>query len=697
MKTVYVIYATCFNIAAIQHNQTTLEEMFNHQIHVENFYYDQMQDDDLLVADAYLLSNERLLASMRTHIADFKRVIIMERTLQKQNIPHILDIPAGTDVLLVNDTTYTSVHTVYMLYSLGISHLNLIPYDTEMESSGLYRHIQYAITPGEGWRVPKYISHVVDCLYRVISFKTLLGISRILDLNSDEIHRNLVHHLHSLAEVDADFHNKYLDSHLKSQMLSQVVQDSDHAIILVNDSYQLVYSNKLAHDLLHLAEAGTLSASTEELLRTQLSDSLVTLNDEHFVFEKSPLMLMDQLMGYCITLQSENTLQKIEYSLNSHLRQKGLYARHHFTDIIYQSSVMHESIELAKRAAATDYTILIRGESGSGKEVFAQSIHNYSERKNSPFVAINCAALPESLLESQLFGYEGGAFTGAKKGGKAGLFEQAHHGTIFLDEIGDISPNLQSRLLRVLQEKQIMRIGSDKIININVRIIAATNRNLEDLISSGAFRQDLYFRLSVIPIEIQPLRNRRDDILPLLSHFLGEQYNEITPAQKELLLSFDWPGNVRQLENLAAYYKALHQLPDYLVRSEAAGSGQTGTLPQPSPQPSSQPPVSAFSGAPLATRVSVQQMQQTLEETILRILYYTTEPLHGIGREALLAELNARGLSVSSNRLRALLSGLAEKGYVTVKRGRAGCQITEAGIRYLDAAAPLNTTKELPR
>lgn len=224
------------------------------------------------------------------------------------------------------------------------------------------------------------------------------------------------------------------------------------------------------------------------------------------------------------------------------------------------------SLELVKlkkrmmRVAATDSTILIRGESGTGKELFAKAIHNASNRKENPFIAINCGALPESLLESELFGYDEGAFTGARRKGKPGKFELADRGTIFLDEIGDMPAHLQVNLLRALEEREIERVGGVKRIPIDVRIVAATNQNLEKRIREGHFREDLYFRLNVIPFFIPPLRERRDDI-PLLMHFFLDRYNfrlnkalkGFTRQAQKVLMSYSWPGNVRELENAVEY------------------------------------------------------------------------------------------------------------------------------------------------
>ncbi|MCM3162242.1 sigma-54-dependent Fis family transcriptional regulator [Metabacillus litoralis] len=224
--------------------------------------------------------------------------------------------------------------------------------------------------------------------------------------------------------------------------------------------------------------------------------------------------------------------------------------------MVFRSKAMEESLDLAKRISHVDSTVLILGESGVGKEVFASFIHNSSPRESKPFIKINCGAIPESLLESELFGYERGAFTNAKKEGKIGLFELSNEGTLFLDEIGEMPISLQVKLLRVLQEQEVMRIGGTKPIKVNVRIIAATNKNLPEEIKKGNFREDLYYRLNVIPLKIPPLRERKEDIIPLIQHFV-DQFNDKYMTNKNLskniisdLQIYRWPGNVRELQNI---------------------------------------------------------------------------------------------------------------------------------------------------
>lgn len=231
-----------------------------------------------------------------------------------------------------------------------------------------------------------------------------------------------------------------------------------------------------------------------------------------------------------------------------------------FDHIIGESEVILYAKNLAKSVAKSKSSISLRGESGTGKELFARAIHNYSFRKNAPFVAINCASIPENLLESELFGYDEGAFTGASKGGKIGKFELADNGTLFLDEIGDLPIHLQPKLLRVLQDESFTRLGSKNLISVDFRLITATNKNLEEMIKNGQFREDLYYRLNVIPIEIPPLRQRGNDIDKLSEYGLMKYLNKLgkrnikfSEKVKELFRHHNWPGNIRELENVIEF------------------------------------------------------------------------------------------------------------------------------------------------
>ena len=275
------------------------------------------------------------------------------------------------------------------------------------------------------------------------------------------------------------------------------------------------------------------------------------------VSSRVPIRIKGEITGAVITFQDVTRIQQLEEKVRKELKDKGHVAQYHFHHILTATDSMRELIERARKYARVDSTVLIRGETGTGKELFAQSIHNESARRGFPFVAINCAAVPESLLESELFGYEEGAFTGARRGGKQGLFEQAHRGTIFLDEIGEMSITLQSRLLRVLEEREVMRVGGGRIIPIDVRIIAATHVDLREAISLGNFREDLYYRLNKLALEVPALRHRSADIPVFCEHFLqryskrfGGQAKALTPEAIRILESYSWPGNVRELQSI---------------------------------------------------------------------------------------------------------------------------------------------------
>jgi len=266
------------------------------------------------------------------------------------------------------------------------------------------------------------------------------------------------------------------------------------------------------------------------------------------------LTMVANLIGQAIRLHQQVTSDREQLLQDKSRLQKELGSKYSLENIIGQSKRMQEVFADVHMAAPGNSTVLLRGESGTGKEVIARSIHFLSSRKDKPFIKVNCAALTESLLESELFGHEKGSFTGALQERK-GRFEQAHGGTLFLDEIGDISPAFQVKLLRALQEREFERVGGNKTIKVNVRLICATNRNLEDAVSKGEFRTDLYFRINVISIFLPPLRERRDDI-PLLVEKILSRFNRensakigITPEAMSVLSNCHWPGNVRELEN----------------------------------------------------------------------------------------------------------------------------------------------------
>ncbi len=299
----------------------------------------------------------------------------------------------------------------------------------------------------------------------------------------------------------------------------------------------------------------------ESVLRTGIAEEnrILRLGTQTILANIIPIYENGIQTGAVLTCQDTGTVQRADRQIRTSTRATRFIAKYRLTQIIGESEVMTSILALAERYAQTGSTILIQGESGTGKELLAQGIHNAGKRSKGPFVAINCAAFPENLLESELFGYEEGAFTGARKGGKPGLFEMAHTGTIFLDEIGDMPLSLQTRLLRVLQEREVVRLGGTEPTPVDIRVIAATHRNLRARIADSAFREDLFYRLNILRLKLPPLRERREDIHAIARHIFsqvairtgaGNLPDTLLLPLLPYLESYAWPGNIRELENV---------------------------------------------------------------------------------------------------------------------------------------------------
>lgn len=354
----------------------------------------------------------------------------------------------------------------------------------------------------------------------------------------------------------------------KAEQIKVIVDFVHDGIVAVDKTGRISIFNKMAEKIFKKPAFEAINRKVETIIpNTRLYEVISTgkpqlgelqnVSDIMIATNRVPIVVNGEVLGAVATFQDVTLLQKTEYKIRRKLADRGFLANHKFEDIVFLSKKMKDVLNQAKKYAQLDSTVLIVGETGTGKELFAQSIHNASKRKNGPFVAINCAALPENLLESELFGYMEGAFTGARKGGKPGLFELAHRGTIFLDEIGEMPLGLQAKLLRVIQERMVMRIGDDKVIPIDVRIICATNKNLPEMIRKGNFREDLYYRINILQINLPPLRDRKEDLDVLVPYFMknyslkiGRNIKGITKPAMNKLKTLDFYGNVRELENI---------------------------------------------------------------------------------------------------------------------------------------------------
>ena len=386
------------------------------------------------------------------------------------------------------------------------------------------------------------------------------GLPAVMIESGQEAINNAIDEAKSAAEID-------LREKMRSAQMANIMNYSFQGILSTDQNGIITFANKYCYSILDSGHALLTGRSildffpnlpVEEVTRNgkKLLSELHIYASYHLMVNCVPAPDNSGNTGCVLTFQDTSRIQADELQVRKKLRHSSFQAKYQFSNILHKSRIMDSVISDAMSYSYSDSNILICGETGTGKELFAQSIHNSSPRKNHPFVAINCSALPENLLESELFGYVEGAFTGASKGGKMGFFELAHKGTIFLDEIGDVSPNLQSRLLRVLQEREVVRLGSDTVIPVDVRVISATNKNLKEEVANGRFRQDLLYRLDVLELNLPPLRNRDQDALFLLSQLISYEHERtgciLTGLSEEgasLITQYPWPGNIREMRN----------------------------------------------------------------------------------------------------------------------------------------------------
>jgi PAS domain S-box-containing protein len=378
----------------------------------------------------------------------------------------------------------------------------------------------------------------------------------------------------ALEEAQRIVYARRIEVH-RSNELKAMLEYAYEGIIAINSEGRVTIFNPVAQSVTGIGLEEALgrpadqvipSISFMDVLQSGSQDvgEIVDFGHSKVMVNRIPIRVGGEVVGAVATFQDITKIQSMEERIRREIYSQGHVAKFSFGDIYGNSPSLMETIDVARQYARVDSTVLIHGETGVGKELFAQSIHTAGDRSSGPFVAVNCAALPEALLESELFGYVEGAFTGARRKGKPGLFELAHHGTIFLDEISEIPLSLQGRLLRVLQEREVIRLGHDRVIPVDVRVLCATNRDLHRLVEEGNFRKDLYWRLNVLSLSIPPLRERRGDVVPLTLQFLdilspsGHHGIVLSGDALSFLTQYPWPGNVRELRNLCERLTVVH-------------------------------------------------------------------------------------------------------------------------------------------
>lgn len=623
---------------------------------------------DLLIVSSKDMKDE--LDSMNINI-EYKDIVVCERSVNFDFIDQVANLQVNEEVLLVNDEKETAFSTINDLKELGLSHIKYYPYYPGIAS---YKKLKTAITPGEPDKVPSCVTNMIDIGPRIISINSMY---LIMDkLNIDHKDTTFITKKYMQKIVNVSKHVSAINNKVNALngYLNNIVHNLVNGILVYDENGYIKYANEKIKKFL-LTEKELENKNIRNIIDRELYPYFLS-ND---TFENKILSIMGVNIkvtkfivpnGKDIVILTDGNEDNERSKSNLHdYLIKGHVAKYNIENIVGSSLLLEETKKTALKLAKTDLTVLIEGESGTGKELFASVIHQNSKRKYGPYLAINFSALPDDLIESELFGYEEGAFTGARKGGKIGLFELADGGTIFLDEIGDVSPKVQTKLLRVLQEKEIMMVGGSSIKRVDVRIIAATNKSLRSMVLEKQFRADLYYRLKIGYLHIPPLRERIRDIKELVTYFIkiGTTADVIvSQAVIEEFMKYKWLGNIRELESTIQYMLAVRngnvltvsELPDRNFFEEELNEANCYEISD----------SNNLSGALISILKCIKELQDNNVAA---------------GREKISDMLKEYGYSLTSSQVRTRLDVLEKQGYLFKKRGRQGTVLTESGLKYV--------------
>lgn len=675
-----------------------IKYIFGDLVNTEVYSFEDNSIFNLKKSDLYVISTsayeflseqdfKKNYPVLNEKISKKDNTVIVDYTITKEKVKFLQSFPKRTKAIFFNVSLKMCMEAISMMYHLGINNIQFIPAYPMMEE---FPDCDTIITPAETKLLPKNIKKrkIIDIGHRILDANTIIEIALKLEFEHILYYKNIKEYLDTVATNDYSL-SKILEKATQSEsQLGILMGTLDIAIIGVDKDNFICSCNESAEKILNKKSINLIGNSADDILpcinfmeakeeRKEIRSRLIKVNDEYVNLNIIPVIKAENYMGAFALLQKFKEEELKQHELRRQLLNKGHKAKYRFEDILGDSPSIVKIKEIAKKMAKTNAAILITGESGTGKELFAHAIHNYSDRKDFPFVAINCAAIPENLLESELFGYEEGAFTGAKKGGKIGLFEFAHMGTLMLDEIEGMSSALQIKLLRVIQEKEIMKIGGDKVINIDVRIIATTNEDLRDLIKEGKFRKDLYYRINTLPIMIPPLRERKDDIYLLLEKFMkdiGANFS-FSPKAKEVFELYNWEGNIRELKNYVEFFNFMGEK------------------------------VIQFEDMPISIKEYYEENREnkfikedvkenkTLKDVagfrykeyifILKTILENQKQGKSSGRKNLSIVCNRNDIQLSEQEIRGILKNLEKIGFIEVFKGRKGNILSEKGKEFL--------------
>lgn len=634
-------------------------------------------------ADIALITNPEQVPHVRHQLHPGTNIISVDFSYSLKNIEQLKTYPDATRGKLLTSFPTVRKNLIRLFYEQGVNNIVWI----EDEAGAPFDLLVVDDLSPSPLPPARQVTHLGR---RKLSFSTLLQVATSAGILDPQLERRLFQYTEGYRGSLSIFPFLYSDLSSSHSQLLAVLNGIDDAVAIFDRSLRLVQCNASFVALFPNAEEAR-GMPLEEL--PQMNFLLPVLRSETPVKNRllsggrrGDLVVcaeqiapgLESAIRHILIVQRLQEVESRDREVRHQLAQKGYRARYRFDDIKSASPQMEQCLQKARIIAGIDKTTLIEGESGVGKELLVQAIHSASSRSRYPFVSINCAALPASLLESELFGYSEGAFTGSKRGGKRGLFELAHRGTLFLDEIGETSPEVQSKLLRAIETKELMPVGGDSITTVDVRIIAATNQNLRELVRQKKFRLDLYYRLNTIVLRIPPLRQRKEDILMLANHFIRLETGssrEMTSGLLSFLLGCHWEGNVRELRNVVEYMVnitagtlGLEHLPDYALEA----------LPEMA-VPVENSPARSEAIAPL-----LEQYGRAELRLLRRLLTLIREGCHSRG--ALLDRLALEGERCSAYRLRNYLATLQAAGYLDYGKGPRGIFLLPAGVELLNEA-----------
>lgn len=648
--------------------QNQLEMLFGDIFNVDSFTMETAVNSYIL-ADLVLSTSYRLTSSFVKSLTPSTDIYVLRRTIMRSGWEKVMQIPPKTRVYVAGDTDEAQI-TASTLCELGARHLEFNMGD-EVDKS-----IKIAITTNSNDSIPSYIQQVVNIGERVLDPYALFDILGKMGQLNRRTSKIIINHMGEIMPRSPGFLSMIGNIEESKYYTELILNVADEGFVAFTSDGNIIMLNKWSEKLFNISAEECIGCNINTIFtqpelqhivkEDEITDEVISFNKNQYIVNKYKLKEDSETIGGVILLRESTEIQKLELKFRQNNIKKGHITKYRFKDIIGKSEKMQESITLAKKMAKGDSGILIQGESGTGKELFAQAIHNASGRKDKPFVAFNCAAVSDTLIESELFGYDEGAFTGAKKGGKAGLFETAHTGTLFLDEIGDISRNMQASLLRVLQEKEIVRVGGTSIIPVDVRIIAATNQNLLQLVQEGKFRSDLFYRLHIMNLHLPALREHREDIPYLLEHMIRRWgvKGDIPKNVMDILQGYDWPGNARELANCVEYMInisngdfCINDLPTQIIDNN--GTAKKGA--------------------------EIKNLEDEGETAVIlnSLKLIKSQGTGNLGRRSLSKILEEYGFNYTENEIRSKLKKLQEINLVQINLGRSGTKITVKGEKLL--------------